>query len=54
MYRMPEVSCLYRMPEVALYVVNTLTMSKLMKIRKIQTESKLQEINKKVTESYRK
>ena len=37
-----------------LYVVNTLTKSKLMKIRKIQTESKLQEIDKKVTESYRK
>ena len=28
--------------------------SKLMKTRKIQTESELQEINKKVTESYRK
>ena len=39
---------------VFLYVVNTLTKSKLMKIRKIQTESKLQEIDKKVTESYRK
>ena len=37
-----------------LYVVNTLTKSKLMKIRKIQTESKSQEIDKKVTESYRK
>ena len=37
-----------------LYVVDTLTKSKLMKIRKIQTESKSQEIDKKVTESYRK